>query len=233
MNIYGAKPEEWLHFDLVLGLTKDLLPVVSYPYAVTSTRSSLKTLGKTPSRYNKKGEVVGFPNWSSYISTTEQVDKWSTFKDYGICIQTRKIRAIDVDVTGTLLANQIKAFLEQFIMDNTGIKMPCRFRANSSKFLIMFNMPGEFTKQIIKIDDKNFIEFLANGQQFIAVGTHPTGERYEWEGGLPYQIPTLTKEDFLKLWDFLAELSKGTIIQGRNTKTRQILNSNGLISPVS
>lgn len=230
MNIYGAKPEEWLHFDLVLGLTKDLLPVVSNPYAVASERSSLKTLGKTPSRYNKKGRVVGIPNWSSYTSTTEQVDKWSNFKDYGICIQTRNIRAVDVDVPDTFLANQIKAYLEHFIMENTGIKMPCRFRANSSKFLIMFNMPGEFTKQIIKIDDKNFIEFLANGQQFIAVGTHPTGERYEWEGGLPYQIPTLTKEDFLKLWDFLAELSKGTKIQGRNTKTRQILNSNGLKS---
>lgn len=29
MERYGASPEDWLHFDIILGLTADLLPVVS------------------------------------------------------------------------------------------------------------------------------------------------------------------------------------------------------------
>jgi len=31
---WGAFPEDWTHFDLALGLTEDLLPVVSNPDAL-------------------------------------------------------------------------------------------------------------------------------------------------------------------------------------------------------
>ena len=56
---YGATPQEWAHFDVVLGLTEDLLPVVSNPNAVISPQSKMKGLGKTPSRYNRQREVAG------------------------------------------------------------------------------------------------------------------------------------------------------------------------------
>jgi hypothetical protein len=48
------------------------------------------------------------------------------------------------------------------------------------------------------------VEFLATGQQFIAVGTHPSGVRYEWAAGLPDAFPVLSLEQFEALWSELA-----------------------------
>ncbi|OCG39036.1 replication protein [Gilliamella sp. Fer2-1] len=225
-TIFGSTPDNWLHFDLALGLTEDLLPVVSNPNAVISEHSTLKTLGKTPSQYNRKGRAVGFPNWTNYKATSAQIENWAKNSDYGICIQTRNVRAIDVDVSDPDLAESIKAYIES----NTPEALPCRFRANSSKFLFMFDMPGDFTKQIIKLDDSNIIEFLANGQQFIAVGTHPSGARYQWRGGLPWSVPTLTPEQFNTLWDSLSEAFGGNMVSNRANKIRDISKNQGVKS---
>ena len=48
---HGASPDEWTTLDLVLGLTEDLLPVVSRPDAKISERSSLKALLQEPVRH--------------------------------------------------------------------------------------------------------------------------------------------------------------------------------------
>lgn len=227
-KIFGAMPDDWLHFDLALGLTADLLPVVSNPNAVISKQSTLKTLGKTPSRYNKAGKAVGFTNWTSYTAISSQVESWAKNSDYGICIQTRNVRAIDVDVSDPLLASEVKTYINSYIAEHTQLVLPCRFRANSSKFLFMFAMPGDFTKQIIKLDDDNIIEFLANGQQFIAAGTHPSGERYQWEGGLPWNIPTLTSEQFNNLWMSMSGFFGGKLVISRAGKVRDISKNQGV-----
>ena len=70
-NNYGALAADWAHLELWLGLTADLLPVVSNPNAKISPLSSLKALGKTPSIYNAQGLVVGIPNWTKRITTSE------------------------------------------------------------------------------------------------------------------------------------------------------------------
>ncbi|MGK3550276.1 hypothetical protein ACSLOE_30345, partial [Escherichia coli] len=44
-----ATPDEWFHFDLVLGMTDRLLPVVSNPCAELSPNSKLShNFGKSP-----------------------------------------------------------------------------------------------------------------------------------------------------------------------------------------
>ena len=58
---WGATPDDWHHFDRVLGLGGDLLPVVSNPEAVISPDSTMTALGKTPSRYDSYRQVVGIP----------------------------------------------------------------------------------------------------------------------------------------------------------------------------
>ena len=177
---WGATPEEWHHFSKTLGLTTELLPVVSNPNAVISPRSSITTLGKTPSLYNRERQVIGMPGWPDHITTEEEIARWSTEPDYGICVNTRLIRAIDVDVTDPQIAESILA-LYQSMMPGP---LAMRRRSNSSKFLIPLKVPGVFGKRTIKTPD-GIIEFLANGQQFVACGTHPSGVRYEWVGGLP------------------------------------------------
>lgn len=199
---WGATPDDWAHFDLILGLTTDLLPVVSNPHAEKSPDSKIQGPGKTPSDYNTKGLMRGFANWTSHQATPADIAKWSAQPDYGICLQMREARAIDVDVDDPSEA----AAIEQIINERLAVKLPVRRRDNASKFLMLFLMPGDFKKRRFSTKtDKGAIEFLANGQQFVAVGTHPSGARYVWPEGLPNEIPELTEGEFFALWSALHE----------------------------
>jgi hypothetical protein len=192
----GALPEDWQHFDVLLGLTADLLPVVSNPRAVVAPDSTLKAVGKVPSRYNAARQAVGIAKWTEHTTTPAEIAGWSRERDLGICIQTRRVRALDVDVEDPELASQIHASLAH-------LGLPMRSRANAAKFLLAFELPGEFFKRRIKCAS-GMVEFLATGQQFIAVGTHPSGARYEWTAGLPDTFPVLSLEQFETLWTQLA-----------------------------
>ena len=197
--IYGATPDEWTHFDLILGLTADLLPVVSNPHAEPCETSKIKEPGKLPSRYNSSGKMVGFHQWTKHQATGKDIAKWSNNPDYGICLQTRHVRAIDVDINDFEQAFDV----EGAIIEHLGFTPPARRRSNSSKFLMPVIVEGDLTKRRFKTGEKDAIEFLALGQQFIAVGTHPSGVKYEWTGGLPNEIPVLDIAEFEALWSML------------------------------
>lgn len=222
---YGASPGDWAHFELILGLGEDLLPVVSDPRAVISPTSKMKSLGKTPSRFNGAQEVVGLPDWTSLRASQEDLAKWSRVSEYGICLQTRSVRALDVDVTNPEEAGRIRAVLAH-------LGLPCRSRSNSSKFLLAFTLPGEYFKNTIRTQH-GIIEFLATGQQFVAIGAHfngdgkPSGARYEWAHGLPDVIPALSAAQFEKVWTDLqlqfgvepAKAAKATV--AKNVKLQE------------
>jgi hypothetical protein len=78
-------------------------------------------------------------------------------------------------------------------------------RANSGKRLMAFIVEGDLTKRRMVVEG-GIIELLANGQQFVASGTHPSGARYEWQGGLPSSLPVLTINQLDAAWDGLAAL---------------------------
>lgn len=196
---FGATHDEWVHFADVLGLTADLLPVVSNPEATISPESRMKSIGKTPSRYNSSRHVSGIAQWTQHKSTPAEVGAWMREPDYGICIQTRTVRAIDVDIDDNI-AKEVNDEISKFLHT----VLPARVRDNAQKFLLVFQMPGEHTKRVIRTDH-GIIEFLANGQQFIAAGTHTSGARYHWRTGLPDSVPSLTVEQFDKLWARLVE----------------------------
>lgn len=244
---YGATENEWLTLDAWHGLTADLLPVVANPKAVISPDSKMRDKGKVPSRYNRHGDVAGFPNWTQYKATAEDIERWKKRGDYGICIQTRTLRALDVDVPDFDLA----AKLEDFIISRLG-SLPMRVRGNSSKFLLAFRIEGEMPKRVIKVREKQVdsvgktvesawvIEFLATGQQFIAAGTHTSGARIEWVGGMPDAFPSVSVEQFEQLWKdleatFACEASHTAGIRKRGEHfeakddTADLLDKKGLI----
>ena len=197
---YGATPAEWTHFGLLLGLSADLLPVVSNPNAPLAGHSSVCDLGKVPTRYNAQREVVGIAGWTKTEAGARDLATWSKQPDYGICIQTREVRALDVDVGDTAAS----AAIVSFVADHLGVALPIRRRENSGKCLLAFRVEGEYVKRTVKVEG-GMIENLNNGQQFIAIGTHPSGARYEWVGGLPDDFPTLTHEQYETLWSALVE----------------------------
>ena len=190
----GASADEWQHFSRRLNLTADLLPVVSNSLAVISPLSKMRDLGKTPSRYNAQREVVGIPQWTLAHSSDHQVALWQREPDYGIALQARLIRAVDIDIADPAKSRAVADLVEMVL----GF-LPTRGRSNSGKLLLAFKMQGEFNKRVLHTPD-GIIEFLANGQQFIAVGTHPSGQRYEWIGGLPDDIPEITPAEFEAMW---------------------------------
>lgn len=194
---YGAAPAEWDHFTEILGLGPDLLPVVSNPSARISPLSKMKALGKTPSRYNAQRLVGGIPDWTSHVTTDAEITRWKAEADYGIALQTRRVRALDCDIDDPKQSGEVFEAVAQTLG-----WLPCRRRGESGKFLLAFTMSGEFAKRVIRTS-QGIIEFLATGQQFIAVGTHPSGAEYYWGGGLPVEIPTLTLEQFEALWSAL------------------------------
>ncbi|MEV3839296.1 VapE domain-containing protein [Aeromonas dhakensis] len=196
---FGATPDDWAHFDLVLGLGNDLLPVVCNQEATISPNSGLRELGKTPSDYNGKREARGIRGWTTRTISPTDLERWSGEPDYGICVRSSEVRGLDVDITDRELARQVR----DFIARGVGRELPCRYRSNSSKFLHPFLLPGEYGKRVIHCRDDNNIEFLMTGQQFVAVGTHPSGVRYEWEDGLPMAIPVLTPDQFERLFEGL------------------------------
>lgn len=197
---HGAAPGDWAHWSFVLGLMADLLPVVSNPSAIISETSKLQGIGKTPSTYigmPTARRVVGIPGWTAKQTIDEEVEQWSEDTDLGICLQTREVRAIDVDVTDAAEAQAINDVIMSMLGD-----LPKRYRSNSSKFAVAIRLPGEMAKRKL-VTEHGIIEFLATGQQFIVSGTHPSGARYEWRGGLPVNIINVSLEQFNALWEAL------------------------------
>jgi hypothetical protein len=199
---YGASPTDWTHFAEKLKLRADLLPVVSNPDAPIAPYSKLKDKGKVPSRYNDDRQVHGITKWTEVSADARDIRRWSREPDYGICLQTRYVRAIDVDVNDPELA----AAIEQTVRDCVpGVHFPMRFRANSARVLIPFSYGGELTKRSFPVGADR-VELLAGGQQFVAIGTHPSGQKYQWQDGLPEGFPELDVLEVEDLWEALQML---------------------------
>jgi hypothetical protein len=177
--MYGANSKDWLAFKR---FANDLLPVVSDPAAKISPNSTLGSLGKVPSVYNSRGLVAGLTDWTSKQTTAAELAAWQRVPNYGICVQTRELRAVDIDVDSDL-ADEIAKEVGDF---------PVRWRTGSKKILMAFIVKGEFPKRTVRVDG-GIVEFLANGQQFVACGTHVSGARYEWTG---VDFPEITADAY-------------------------------------
>ena len=210
-NIWGASPEDWNHFDVMLGLGEDLLPVVSNPHVTIAESSKLKSLGKVPSVYTRDRKVVGIPKWTVHCSTQAEIDGWMTERDYGICVQTRRCRGIDIDVEDPVKASRLVAWFEKSI----GQGVSKRVREGTGKCLIPVMVDGELAKTVIRVDGGT-VEILGNGQQFIAVGTHPKGSRYQWEGGPFNKWPVMELSVFREmLAEFAAAYAVEPVLEGK------------------
>lgn len=189
-NPCGARPADW---DAVIaaGLTPCILPVVQNPQVPRSASSALKTIGKVPSRKNGYGEAVGFPGWTSHVTTPEEIAQWRLDQDLGVSIRLDHMIAVDCDVDDAEIAQGIYKIL----CDLIGKEPPRRTRADSARWLVAMRLAeGE---QVLKsrylLKNGECLEVLGKGQQFVAFGRHPKGSRYEWTGS-PSDIATITPE---------------------------------------
>lgn len=197
---YGATSEEWAHFDLILGLGEDLLPTVCDPSVEPSPRSKIKEHGRTPSVVNAEGQMAGIKGWTQ-IKANGELKRWSRDVRYGICIQTRQLRGIDIDVPDPVKAQSIADAVVRIL----GVKLPVRRREGTGKRLLAVMVEGDIRKSSFAVGPGEQIEFLGNGQMFVAAGARKNGSRYYWEDGLPGDIPTITREQYAALIAALAK----------------------------
>lgn len=201
---WGALPKEWARFE-ALGLTGDLLPVVCNPKAKIGPLSKMKKVGKTPSLYNKDGHAVGMGQWTEKTSTKEQVARWKREEDYGICLQTRFVRAFDIDVPDQKKADAIRHFIQTQLTSRAGQIAPVRYREDSGKCLLAFIVHSEeLFKRKVEVDG-GIIEFLATGQQFVAAGVHQDGQRYKWNWQSSEEFPVISEKKILKVWQAVVD----------------------------
>lgn len=194
----GATPEEWAHWQR-LGLTPDMLAVVSDPTVPISPSSKLTQLdGKTPSQIGADGKAIGIAGWTKRVTTERDIARWSADGRHGIGLVGRTVKAFDIDIADPVHAAAVADFLELTLG-----ALPCRTRSNSGKcLLILVMVAGELPKAVIRTAH-GAIERLGELQQFLVSGVHKTGVRYEWEGGLPAAIPELTRDEVLAAWEAL------------------------------
>lgn len=192
---YGATRAEWDHF-LSQGLLEAMLPVVSNPLARLMPGSKLKSLGKVPSRMYQEG-AGGIKDWPTHVTTAEEVAAWRRHPDHGICMRTAVLPSLDCDITDQELSANIRGMIDAYLPN-----LPTRTRG-TWKFLCAFRMDSPGPKRVIKTLHGN-IEFLGEGQQFIAAGEHTSGERYRWVPESP-SFPTVSRDDFERLWKALHE----------------------------
>lgn len=196
----GATKQEWMHFSERLGLTADLLPTVCNAAAVPSPESSLDSPGKIPSLYNARRQYFGIKNWPEHRTTWQHIMGWSAEPDYGVCVRSRNIRAIDIDVDDAIASAPLIALVEKHL----GL-LPRRYREGVGRVLMPFKLDGPFPKRCVKVEGGS-VEILGDGNHFVAAGTHvKSGTRYQWLGGLPAAIPVVTRAQFDGFWEGLIE----------------------------
>lgn len=216
---YGASREDWQHFADTMGLAQHLLPVVCNPNAKLSPNSTMSSVGRSPSVYNSYRTVGGLPKWTRHEATPAEVKQWQREPDYGICIQCREIRAIDIDIPNAAVTKQVIAAVENVL----GFKLPLRGRTGVGKGLLAFRLEHPWPKRVIPTDHGP-IEWLGDGQQFVACGSREDGSRYVWRA-LPDEFPLLTVEQATAVWDHLCLLfANGEPTIARQRKAREDIN---------
>lgn len=204
MEERGATQKDWYWFDFVLGLGAHLLPCVpAAPDVKVVAGSALQgKVGKIPSAFNSSGEAHGLLEWQKRPILSNEVALWSKDPRLNICVRTGPISnvyAFDIDIDDENQAAQAFGLLG-------GMWPGVRCRPNSFKMLVPFLMEEPCKKRKIKLDNTPkgpAIELLADGQQFVAAGSHSSGVRYQWVPGLPDLLPTLTLAQLNQIWEKL------------------------------
>ena len=185
------------------------------PSVAPSPRSAIKEHGRTPSLINREGAMAGIKDWPKHVANGE-IKRWSADSRLGICLQTRIVRGIDIDVPDPAIAQYIADTVARIL----GFPLPVRRRENTGKRLLAVIVRGDIPKRRMPVDG-GMVEFLGTGQMFVAAGARKDGSRYYWEDGLPNHIPEISREQYDALVEQLAQELAVEPVKEASSTTRQ------------
>ncbi len=204
-SILGALPFEWEQ-AMGSGYMPYLLPIVTDPKAEISPTSKLKDVCKQPSVFTANRQVIGFAGWTTHVTTPEELTRWRTDPAMGLgirCGSESGIVCVDFDIEDEeMQAACLKAISEK----HAGT--PVRRRKGTTHFMACLRLSPFTLEQKLSYrritTEKGIIEFLGDGKQIMAFGTHKTGNRVAWSSD-PFKGPVWTLDEVDNLFNEFIE----------------------------
>lgn len=181
----------------------------------------------------KKGKK--FPTlqgWQDIRATREDVDNWlgNGHADGGVGVLCRKTVAVDIDCLDKGINHRLLHWLDE----NIG-KSPIRV-GQKPKCIAAFRVDGAFKKiKSCEYEDtagnRHAVEVLADGQQFVAFGIHPsTQQPYRWVrediSQIPQnKLPVISQEQaerFVEYFEQLAHKQEGWVTVTKRSQAQSV-----------
>lgn len=194
---YGAMPYEW-ESAANSPLAAWLVPIVSNPNLPNAPHVKMdgKARGKAPTVKDADGRVKGMKAWNSKDPVkAAQLKKWMGDPDYGFGVRMGRdgLAAVDCDCDDRAVSDDVLDMLFSAIH----VMPPLRRRGNARWACIVRFRGGEaIAKSVCPLVGDYKLEILGDGQQLACAGTHPSGARYEWEGGAVGDVAVVDMKDF-------------------------------------
>lgn len=189
------------------GYTSELLPVIPVGAALTpTTKVRPEHVGKVPGVKTQAGTWSGLGGrWPDTLTATvEQCKEWHNW-GANVGLQGRRYPGLDVDVNDEPLAFEISEIAKAYL----GLG-PIRSRAGSARRLHMFvtEEPMRKVRLAFKYQgEKQAVELLAHGQQYVVEGLHPGGKPYEVADMCrAADLPEISAADVQRFFDALVPL---------------------------
>lgn len=212
---------------------KRLVPIIPPDAAVSEKSTLFKRLGTHQDGRGKTPGIMGYDkhwrgfDWLPYEADEADLKRWAAM-GAGVGIKTGGgVIAIDADTLNPDYAQQICA-----IVDEVGGGAPIRV-GNHPKALYVFRISEPIKYMRVEFGEpdargnKERVEVLSDGRQFVAEGTHPkTKKPYSWPRDLvPFdELPELTPAQVVEILDKIRETlpqSSETIEEGAATDINQ------------
>lgn len=158
------------------GFTADLLPIIPVGAPLTpGTKVKPIHLGKVPGVLTPAQTWSGLGGkWSDELTATlEDLKRWTKW-GASVGLQSRQFPGLDIDVDDAATADAIEALAYDYL----GLTSS-RTRVGSARRLLIYSGSG-LRKVRQEFGDKQAVELLAKGQQYVIEGLHPDGGAYEW-----------------------------------------------------
>jgi hypothetical protein len=183
--------------------------------SLTKLRVNLRAAGYSP--IPAKGKSTNVAGWQKKTGASPDViTRWTKrYADHNNTgLITTHTPGLDIDIKDEAAA----AAVEALVRVRYGHRDKVLVRVGQApKLLIPFQASATFKKITASViapdgDTGQKIEFLAEGQMFVAFGTHPdTGAPYQWHGGEPGsvkcdELPEITQVQARQLVDDVVQL---------------------------
>ena len=206
------------------------------PAEVTEVRLKLRRAGFDPIPAHGKRPSLG--EWQKMIGVAEhEVQRWErAYPSAGNTgILTARTPRFDIDIYDPAAAQAVEELVRNnfeekgAILGRTGLwpKRAIPFRCDAPFAKISVTFEGEKGEKL---------EFLGNGQQFVAHGIHPdTHEPYQWDGGELGEVargdlPYIHEEEARELVEWATQMRAerfGYRVAGKSRRKEEVESGNG------